>query len=317
VQVIAGVDARLQVLAAVLDPLHRPSGLDREPRDQHLLPVDAALDAESAPDVGGNHPETVLRPGKLRGRVAAHHVGQLRRRIEGQLAAGGVKEGEAAAVLHRHARVAVGPEPAADDQVRVVLGGLQVAVPAHPADEHVVAPARVQARRVVGQGALDRQDRLQDLVLHVQQLRRVLGHVGVVGQDRRHGLTGEAHHVHGQAGLEGVLRAGLADVRPYAQVGAVPAREDRGVGERLVQPCRIDLNDARVRVRAAHQHEVQAPRHLQVVEIARGAGRKPPVLDPPDSGADQAGVQFEIRAHRPPSSRRRRAAVLTAVTMFV
>ena len=39
------------MLAAVLDPLHRPAERARQERDQQILGIDVALDAETAADV--------------------------------------------------------------------------------------------------------------------------------------------------------------------------------------------------------------------------------------------------------------------------
>ena len=57
---VAGVIGREQVLAAVLDPFHRPAERPRRERDQEILRIEFAAHAEAAADVGLDHGDGVL-----------------------------------------------------------------------------------------------------------------------------------------------------------------------------------------------------------------------------------------------------------------
>ena len=57
---LARVVGRDQMLAAILDPFHRPADEPRRERDQKILGIELALDAEAAADVDLDHVDVAL-----------------------------------------------------------------------------------------------------------------------------------------------------------------------------------------------------------------------------------------------------------------
>ena len=127
--VVAGVLAGHQVLAAVLDPLHRPAEALAGEHDGQLLGDHEHLLAEPAADVAHHHPHAVLRqaegPGRgSRGRRAAPWVevcttSSLRKPSQMR---------HHAAALHRHAQVAVLVERLGDDVGRRREDGVELGI---------------------------------------------------------------------------------------------------------------------------------------------------------------------------------------------
>ena len=67
-----------QMLAAVLDPFHRPADQPRRERDQEILGIELALDAEAAADVDLDHVDVVFGDAEHRRERAAveeQHLG--------------------------------------------------------------------------------------------------------------------------------------------------------------------------------------------------------------------------------------------------
>ena len=86
-QLVAAVVGDLRVLAARLDPLHRPAELERD--DLHredLLAVELQLGAEAAADVGRDDPDLVLRDAGRQRQQHPHDVRDLGGRPQGELA---------------------------------------------------------------------------------------------------------------------------------------------------------------------------------------------------------------------------------------
>ena len=79
-----------QVLAAVLDPLHRPPRQLRQHAARDLLGEQVPLDAEAAADVGRDDADAVLGHPQRVGEARAHEVRDLRRRPDRQLVVGRV-----------------------------------------------------------------------------------------------------------------------------------------------------------------------------------------------------------------------------------
>ncbi len=128
VPLLAGMVAGHQVLAAVLDPFHRPSQLERRGADEHVLRVDLAAHAEAAADVAfvkvhgrGTAAEharekVAVRVRALGGAVKLEHV------------VGGVVTGDRAARLHRHAGVAADGQVELDHRARGAERRFDIAV---------------------------------------------------------------------------------------------------------------------------------------------------------------------------------------------
>ncbi len=105
---LARVVGRHQVLAAVLDPLHRPAEQPRGERDEEILRIELAAHAEAAADVGLQHVDGVLADAEHLGQHAAveeQHLGGAEHR---QARFRGVPFGDDAARFQRQTRSAGG-----------------------------------------------------------------------------------------------------------------------------------------------------------------------------------------------------------------
>ena len=78
---LAGMVHGHQILAAVLDPFHRPADVARRERDQKILRIEFAAGAEAAADVVLHHVDGVLRQADLlrqHAPVEERHLGGAR-----------------------------------------------------------------------------------------------------------------------------------------------------------------------------------------------------------------------------------------------
>ena len=111
----AGVVHRHQVLAAVLDPLHRPPDMARGERNEEVLRVELAARAEAAADVVLHHVDGVLGKADLLCQDAPVEERHLGRARDGEPAVGRVPLRQHAARLHGEAVMALGAELLAPD----------------------------------------------------------------------------------------------------------------------------------------------------------------------------------------------------------
>ena len=268
-----------QVPGLVLDPLDRALQQDGSQDGADVPGVDGDLVAEAAADVGGDDPDHVLRQfGDQRDR-GPDDVRRLGRHVYGELGRGPVEVRDRAAAFDRagvrarvvqlqprdHVRLLEGPVGAlgvADFPVVDDVAGLVFLVV--PDDGGV---------RLAGLHRVD--DDRQRLVVDLDGLARVLGDVGVIGDDARDLLTLETHLVGGQHGL-GVV----GQRRHPRQV----AGGHHLAGEHQVHPgdlprlAGVDPGDPRVRDRAAQDLHVQHAGQVNVVGVVALAADEAVVL---------------------------------------
>jgi hypothetical protein len=185
--------------------------------------------------------------------------------------------------------------------------GVRIAV----ADDHVpqdVRPRVVAIAMAVRPGpvvnrlllrrTLEVDDRLQLVVGDADPLRCAAGLLRMLGGDDRDRLAEVAHAVEGEHGLVGELE-------PVALLpGHVLVRQHRVHTGHRQRPGTVELQDSRVRVRAA---ERVAPEHARRVEVARVrelAGRLRDRVDALRAQADAAELELAGgRGHVPAASR--------------
>ena len=130
-------------------------------------------------------------------------------------------------------------------------------------------------------------DRLELLVVHLDQLARVLGDVGGLGDHRRDLLALEAHLVRGEHGLS------VARERRHpgeVVLGHELAGDDGDDALDRLGPRGVDRRDAGVRVRAPQELQVEHPGERDVVEVVALAADEARVLEPLDGVADAADL---------------------------
>ncbi len=106
----------------------------------------------------------------------------------------------------------------------------------------------------------------QRLVLDLDQVARVLGDVAVLGDHGRDRLAVVAHLLDGDHVLDD--RAGAEGGKRRRMLGDVGARDDADHAGQRLGLRRVDGDDARVRVRAAHDRRMRHVLELDVVEVA-------------------------------------------------
>ena len=122
------------------------------------------------------------------------------------------------------------------------------------------------------------------------QSRRVLGKVGILGEDHRHRLADIAHLGGRQHRLAIGPEAGYADLaevdrRDVRDVGRCPHGDHAGQRQRL---RRVDTEEAAMRYRRADDAHMELAGEIDVGGEAALSGEERPVLEPPDRAADDA-----------------------------
>ena len=321
----AAVDRRHPRLAAGLGP---PGGDAQAPRQRHgeeLLGVDVQLGAEPAADGRGDHPHLLFRHAIGDGDHHLEDVGDLRGRVEREVAAVRRRDGDDAAGLHGRRDEPLVPVALVHDVGRVGKGALdRLGVGRQrPGEAAVGAEALVDHHPVAGR-ILDVDHRVERVVVDHHGVDGVGGLVPAVGHHHgddvahvarlveRHGpVVGGLHVVGDRPGA----RHRVGPCAPVAQVGA---REDVPHARHGGRRAGVDAGDAGVGERAAdHPHPQGAGDH-QVVDEARLAGDQPAVLLAEHPVADGAGRRRLLGGGHAvtPGRSRPSAAARTAPTML-
>ncbi len=271
-----------EVLGTVLDPFDRLLEPEGEPGDQHLLGIEHHdLGAEAAADEGRHEPHLVLGEPEHGREAVAHRDRRLGRVPDRQLLDPCVPLRHDATVLDRRRGAAVVGEAAADHHVGLrprrlvvplLLGHIRCDIRAH---------VLVHQRHPGLQGLLELHHGRQRLVVDVDVLQRVLGHVAGHGHDQCHRLADMAHLAVGQRDLRPLVENHPLDRRRRHQqrprlpvVAQILGREDRDHALALEHPRRVDAEDAGMRVRAAQEGDMRHLRQLDVVDELGPAGQE-------------------------------------------
>jgi hypothetical protein len=282
----AAVGQGQHVLGTGLHPLHGALQLARRGDRHHVLGGDAGLAAEAAAHVRGDDAHGLAGQPQHAAGEQVEEVRHLGGDVDGEVVAVSVvtrldRDGVA---LHRHHGDALVHEPSAHDDVgaveRVHFGCL-----AHPGGE-VAGDAVDLDRCTIGESRLGVGDGTERFVVDDHRLRRVDGLRLRCSCNHCHRLADEAHLV----GRE--RRAGSGGVQCCAE--GVEAREAEGrsvedgddAGHRLGFR-HVDVHDAGVGVRGAHEDEVQHTVDGEVVDVPGESEQELGVLDPADLGTEQ------------------------------
>ena len=178
-----------KMLAAILDPFHRPAQLQRRRRDHGFLGIKDRLRPKTAADVGRDHADRFQLAAEQVGEHAAADMRRLRARPHRQHIGRGIVAGEHRARLDRHAAAAVLPELILEDMRGVGEGGIDVAVSKLERRQHIGAECGVRPRRTVLDRVAAVADRRQRVVMNVDRGCGILGDVARVGDHHRDRLT--------------------------------------------------------------------------------------------------------------------------------
>ena len=177
VALFARMVGRLQVLPAVLDPLDRPAEAERRGADQILFRVELAADAEPAADLALVELHRRGRPAERGGHLVAVEMRPLGGAVEFEHVAAGIVDRDGAPRLHRHRGVPPHRNLDFDRRVSAVERRGDVAA-------RLLQHMRLgRMRRVESAGfVFGRKDRRQVAPGHLDELGRVLGAIGAVGE---------------------------------------------------------------------------------------------------------------------------------------
>jgi hypothetical protein len=294
---LAGVVHGHQVLAPVLDPLHRTVAETRGKWNEEILRIEFAARAEAAADIVLHHLDGFLRQADLAGEDAAVEERHLGGAVHRQPAGAGVPFGHDAARLHGEPEVALHAEGFAPGIRRI--GKSRIGVAAH----------RVERERAVGAGAFEQQafaslgnapvgDRGQRLDLRRDRLQRVFADGDAVREHHGHRLSDIAHLAVGNHRLleRFELRQRLQPHRDDRSAAGHVARRDDCMHSRNLQSLGgIDGHNASVSHGAAQDDRMQQAFAAEVVDVFAAAAQEAQVFPPLDAAADEGIL------HRPVS----------------
>jgi hypothetical protein len=274
-----------EILAPVLDPLDRALEAERRGGDHRLLDEIIGLGAEAAAHVGTDDADLRRIEPEQKLVDAAMAVRRLAGDPERELVGRGIVVAKAGAVLDRVAAAAMLPERDRRAVRRLRERGRDIAVALHEAGADIVlriamrqGRARRETRAAIGH------DR-QQLVLDLDEGRRILGDIAAFGEHDGHALARLRHLVaherkrHARLADRGVRHTKRDAVLAQTlwQIGV--RQNGMDAGERA-RGRGVDPEDARVRVGAPHERRVQRARQIDVVDEPAHAAQQRLVLEP-------------------------------------
>src|SRR5215467_5497032 len=293
VELLARMIGGHQMLAAVLDPFHRPVESHRRDTDQHIFRIELAADAEASADVGFvyvdrgrrafEHPREQLA-------IAVRHLGGAMQ-FEG--VACYVIAPDRTARLERHTGMAPDRQFELNDLRCGVQDRVDVAV-ALADNGHLSAAA---GGEFGGLGVGGEQDR-QFLDLEGDKFSRVFRHVGIISENRGDRLADIPHLLGGEYRLAiGLERRNLSlaevDRRYVSNIGRGPHRDDSSQGTRSRG---VDRGDFAVGMVGANDPHVQLMRKRDIASETAAPANQGRILESRDGSPDPLVGSFYRRA---------------------
>ena len=254
--------------------------------------VGGDLAPEPAADLRRDHPDLVLAQSAHARREEPHDVRVLRRVPERQLPGRGGVAGQRRPRLDRVRDQPLLDDAVGEDDLGLLEGGVDVATGHRPVERLVTRDLVVELGCPVLGRLLGVDHRRERLVVHLDQLERVLGSIPVLGHQHRDDVTHVAHHVLREAVIGGHLQIRVGEqpgaggwLQRALGIGVGVDGDDPGGGRRLGG---VDRRDFRVGVRTAEHDGVHHAWQCQVVGVGGGAGDEPRVLPAADARTKDA-----------------------------
>ena len=239
--------------------------------DGHLLGIDVDLDPEAAADVGRNHPHRMLGNPELPAEHPLHLIGRLVRMVDRERLAAGIVIGDQSARLEREPGLAVETKRLLDDvpgrrEGSVGLAGLDVMLVGDVVRELFV-------QRACSKRALPVEHRGQRLPRNLHTLGRVLRLCPRLGNHGGYRLPLvmrdiDGHHLLGRHLVAGTVLRNPVGGERLALRCHLGAGRDQGNSGGALCGLAVDGDDARVRMRRTHEHQVEHAREVDVADIA-------------------------------------------------
>ena len=311
--VVAGEAGARQVLGARLDPLDRPSDLQRADDRADVSGIHRHLVAEAAAEIRRDDVDLVLGDAGDERERRAIDVRRLRRHVKLQ-APHRVEVRDAAARLERGGMAALEPDALLDPlRARRHRAGRAVLVADFPMEDVVglLFAVRTEQHLVGLRGERIGHDR-QRRVVDLHRLGAVDGRRARLGEHGGDFLILEEH----LADRQDHLLVEPVEGRQPPETGGleVLARDDRHHAGHLHRLADVDVLDLGVRVGAPHQREVEHARQREVVDVVALASKEARIFLALHGDADRM-QRLRLDAHgcSPVSVA---AACCTAFTMF-
>ncbi len=317
-----------EMLAAVLDPLHRPAKLERHRRNHRLLRIEDRLRPKTAADVRRDHADRFDIAVEQIGEHAAAEMRRLRAGPYREQVRNRIVARQHGAGLDRHAAAAMLPEHLLEDVRGAGEGGLDVAISEREAGNDVAGEIAVRARRIVLDGGAAVGGGGEHVVIDDDRRGGILGKIPRVGDyhgDRLADITGfvaRQRRLRARRG-DGGIRREHRDRHPAHRLGQIVGGEHRMDARHRHGGADVDAADHCMSMRRAHEAGMQQAGQFQIVDEAAAAGEQRRVLQPLHPRAEMfcahrsahfpAPVAGEGREGRSPRSRC--AASSAALTM--
>ncbi len=296
------VVGRHQVLATILDPLHRPAQAHRRPRHHEVLGIELAAHAEAAAHLELEEVDQVLRMAEQVGEHPPVEVRHLGHAPQGEHARPRIVRGREPPRLHRDAGVALDGEALGETP----LGGRErvcrIAGARHQPLDDVAAGGRMEDRHARIARAARVGDDGQRLPVDLDELERVLGEVAAGGDHEDNRLADVPDHARRERRLQARRRTGaraLAEPHRNARDRPEVVRGDHR-GDTGDRACRGGPNggDTSVRMRRPQDCRVQQTRQAHVGSVLAAPGQEANVFLALHGNADHAVVRRVLEAGR-------------------
>ena len=292
--VIAGMDVGDEALQAIGDELDGAAQQLRQRRRRHLVGIGVDLDAERAADVLGQHAHLVLGQPEVLGEQVLHHVRRLGALMDGEALLSRIPVGDDGARLVGDAGMAAEHEGRLDDFVGRGEAPVGIARLVAALEGEVVAERRMDHRRAGLERGLGIGDGGELLVIDNNKRAGILGLCPAPRDDRGDRLALPA----GAVDCDRVLRRRLdaLQMREHADPGCdhlrkLGAGDDRDHARRGFRRNSVELEDAGMRVRRAHEGDVHHARQHDVADILAAA-----LDEPAEVGARHGAPDIGVRA---------------------
>ena len=304
---VAGVHVGDEGFHAVGHVLDRPSQQLAHRRDRDLLPVDVQLDPEPAADIGRDDPDQVLGDAEHARQRVLLVPGRLVRAVHGEPALAGIVIGDDAAHLQRHAAMAGEGEAPLHDMRGPFQRRFGLARPDRRGEAEIAAELGMDQRGALVERAVPNRGRRQRLPRDRDLARRVLGLRAARGDDGGDGLALPDHALHRDRVLRRRDHPRQVIQRPLpgrADRGDLRPRDDPRARHGGARRRRVDAENARMRVGAAHECEMQEPGEAEIVGVLAAAEGEP-AGGAPRQGAPDGALGVSHRSGSPSPSRPR------------
>ncbi len=260
------------MLAAILDPAHRPAEAARCERNEEVLGIKLAAYAEPTSDIALDHADRFLRQTHLLGEdapVVERHLGGT---MDGEVPLLLIPFGQKSARFHRHRGETLHGECLEPDVTGAAERRFGVALLRGKGDDPVRSGC-LEQQRVVAAGRIAVRDRRQRLDVEFDCLQRILGGAGALRHHNGDRFADIAHLIVGDhrllIGLE--RRQQFLPHRDDRDLAEVGGREHGPHTRTCQRRPRIDGADAAMRRRAAQNDGVQGVGRNIVDELSASA----------------------------------------------